>query len=415
MKLVMLTNKFPYEKGENFLETEIEFAKGFEKIVILPWGVEDYESARKINNKDVDVYCGDKQKRYKGIKKIVMCLVAFFTLQAWREMKELCHQHKFTVKKMINLLSFISEEKRVLKKYQQYLNGLGFQKNDTILFYSYWLSNAAYIALQLKKTYKHACVVSRTHGYDLYKERAANQYLPFQSYIVENIDMVYCISEDGKNYLDKEYPKYTHKIKIARLGTSNFGEHLIDYDKKKLEIVSCSWVTPVKRIELIVKILCCISDIPIKWTHYGSGSELPKIKVACKELPSNIEVDFRGSTANQVVLEEYQKYDYHVFINVSESEGLPVSIMEALSFGIPVIATDVGGNSEIVSKESGYLIRKDFEPEEVANILKNMYKLDKNEYKRMRNKARNIWEEEYKADKNYTEFYMDLKKIANNM
>lgn len=41
---------------------------------------------------------------------------------------------------------------------------------------------------------------------------------------------------------------------------------------------------------------------------------------------------------------------------MSDSEGIPVSIMEAMSFGIPVIARNVGGMSEIVNEENGLLL-----------------------------------------------------------
>ena len=47
-------------------------------------------------------------------------------------------------------------------------------------------------------------------------------------------------------------------------------------------------------------------------------------------------------------------------INVSESEGLPVSMMEAQMAGLPVIGTDVGGVSEIVRPDTGILLPKDF-------------------------------------------------------
>ncbi|MFR4320263.1 MAG: glycosyltransferase [Blautia massiliensis (ex Durand et al. 2017)] len=44
-------------------------------------------------------------------------------------------------------------------------------------------------------------------------------------------------------------------------------------------------------------------------------------------------------------------------MNVSSSEGIPVSIMEATSFGIPGIATDAGGTKEIIrDKENGVLL-----------------------------------------------------------
>jgi len=48
---------------------------------------------------------------------------------------------------------------------------------------------------------------------------------------------------------------------------------------------------------------------------------------------------------------------------------LPVSIMEAFSYGIPAIATAVGGIPEIVTEDCGVLLELDFEPEELATIL----------------------------------------------
>jgi glycosyltransferase involved in cell wall biosynthesis len=47
-----------------------------------------------------------------------------------------------------------------------------------------------------------------------------------------------------------------------------------------------------------------------------------------------------------------------IFVNPSYSEGLPTSVMEAASIGLPIIATDVGGTGEIiVSHETGMLVK----------------------------------------------------------
>jgi len=47
-------------------------------------------------------------------------------------------------------------------------------------------------------------------------------------------------------------------------------------------------------------------------------------------------------------------------MNLSETEGIPVSIMEAQSAGVPILATNLGGTSEIVNNENGFLVEKDF-------------------------------------------------------
>ena len=94
-----------------------------------------------------------------------------------------------------------------------------------------------------------------------------------------------------------------------------------------------------------------ILDINIKWTHFGDGIMMNQIKEMSRELPENIKIDFRGNVKNSDLLEVYKNNQFDLFLNVSLSEGIPVSIMEALSFGIPCIATDVGGTKEMVAEK----------------------------------------------------------------
>ena len=52
------------------------------------------------------------------------------------------------------------------------------------------------------------------------------------------------------------------------------------------------------------------------------------------------------------------------------SEGIPVSIMEALSYSIPCIATNVGGNEEIVDYDVGELVDCDISAQELSDKIK---------------------------------------------
>ncbi|NMC40567.1 MAG: glycosyltransferase, partial [Bacteroidales bacterium] len=97
------------------------------------------------------------------------------------------------------------------------------------------------------------------------------------------------------------------------------------------------------------------------------------------------------------------------FINVSSSEGVPVSVMEALSFGIPVIATDAGGTSEIVNNTNGRLIPVDFDPKDLAAIIENLVHDEK--YQGYRHNARKSWEENCMASKllpAFTDFILSV-------
>lgn len=268
-------------------------------------------------------------------------------------------------------------------------------------------SNGIYIA----KTEKDNKIISRAHRYDLYEEFRKNKYIPCRELLIKNLDAVYPCSEDGTCYLQSRFPKYKNKIKTRFLGTLGCGQK--KYNKEdELRIVSCSNVVPVKRLDLIVETLQHILDINIKWTHFGDGIMMNQIKEMSRELPENIKIDFRGNVKNSDLLEVYKNNQFDLFLNVSLSEGIPVSIMEALSFGIPCIATDVGGTKEIViDGYNGWLLKKDFKEEQLVNIIRNYCNLNNEQILKLRECAYESWKEKYNAKKNYTTFVDKLQKI----
>lgn len=135
---------------------------------------------------------------------------------------------------------------------------------------------------------------------------------------------------------------------------------------------------------------------------------MEKIKSLSKKLSNNIKVNFKGNVSNQILMKEYKDNCYDWFINVSTSEGIPVSIMEAMSFGIPCIATDVGGTSEIVDNKNGFLIDKDISNKKLAELIYYIYELSYEEYIQYRFSARNTWLNKYNSDKNYKKFVSEL-------
>lgn len=231
-----------------------------------------------------------------------------------------------------------------------------------------------------------------------------------REYLLAKLDRVVLIAEDGRRYLADKYPAFKNKLDVFRLGTSDHSVMDVSAPRGKINLVSCSTVSPVKRLQLIVEALRKADGIKVHWTHYGEGVQLEEIKENCRDtLPSNIVCDFRGYVDNSALLEEYSYIPYHLFLNVSESEGVPVSIMEALSFGIPCIATDVGGSREIVrDKYNGILLEKNFKPEVLAEWIKYFAELSDSEYQGYRERSRQIWQDNYDADKNYKAFVKTL-------
>lgn len=107
----------------------------------------------------------------------------------------------------------------------------------------------------------------------------------------------------------------------------------------------------------------------------------------------------------------YKEKSVDLFVNLSTTEGgAPVSIQEATSCGIPIIATNVGGNPEIVSERNGILLDQNPTPDEVAQALLKI--CDNPEMaSKMRKESRRVWEESYNAEVNFRAFAQRLREI----
>jgi len=84
--------------------------------------------------------------------------------------------------------------------------------------------------------------------------------------------------------------------------------------------------------------------------------------------------------------------------------------MEAMSFGIPKIATNVGGTSELVTDKTGILIPKNCSPEDVSEALNSISKKSRSTDFRM--EVRNAWKSKVNAQENFTNFAEQLNSIS---
>jgi len=97
-------------------------------------------------------------------------------------------------------------------------------------------------------------------------------------------------------------------------------------------------------------------------------------------------------------------------MNLSDSEGVPVAIMEAMSIGVPIIATDVGGTRELViDGKTGCLIDTSLDIETIVHKVEKMAKMKKKEYQAICDQAYERWREVADAKMLYSHFYHCLK------
>jgi glycosyltransferase involved in cell wall biosynthesis len=412
--LVMLTNRFPYTPGEEFIETEIEYlSKEFDNILVIPVNClnGNQNTPRKLpDNAETVLLKEQPQKISSHFLRLMRLFKLLFDFNSMRWLlRDLTNAKKFGFKGIMVLLNWVSianEIKNYLKK--MIVDG----QNDEFrtVFYSYWLTPSALALAMLKEKY-NISAVSRVHGGDLYADRHNPPYLPLQMKVIETLDQVFTISKNGCDYLTEKNKNITDKLTISRLGTKKV--HKLSYRSSDniLRIVSCSYLKPVKRIGLLAEALKLCS-IPIEWTHIGDGELRQEIEQTIKQLPKNIKVNLMGNLSNKEVINTYLTKPVDLFINVSESEGIPVTIMEAFSCGIPVMATNVGGTSELVNESNGELLDKDITPEKLAKKITEFAFSTTEEKIRKSKEAYRTWEELYNAEKNYLNFARTIKELG---
>lgn len=282
---------------------------------------------------------------------------------------------------------------QALLRHPQVIQLMESDLSDTVLYF-FWAKGSCEIIPFLPKS--RGKVIVRFHRYDLYEE-IQHGYIPFRKQLLKHLDTAVPIAQDGVGYLRKRYPDVDFDIKLFRLGTISRGRSPKSTDNV-LRIISCSLLSPVKRVEILVKALGKL-QIPVHWTHLGDGSEGDKIRALVAELPDHIEVDLKGMIPSEKVLDIYVENTFDLFINVSASEGVPVSIMEAFSAGIPVLATDVGGTSEIVSEQVGGLLKANVDPDYLAQKITAFNALTDQEKQDLREQAFSLYQTTCNAEK----------------
>lgn len=411
--LFFLTVRYPFDFiGGVYEEKEIEnLATTFEKVVVIAGNA----SAEKISK---SYYYPSNCSAYRfecatsNQSKLVAIIRLFFSSLFWEELYAILF--KLKLKPNLSILKtmvvdFLKAEQ--LKKKILVCLKEEQLKLEEVLFYSFWNDHRALALALLKKKHKNCKVISRSHGGDVYYERHVNHYLPFKHFIFDTFDAVYPISISSSTYFLEKLGTVKTFLKAFRLGVSNpYGKQNYRVDKQ-LRIISCSQIVPIKRVDLLVEGLSTIEQFSFDWHHIGGDYYKESFQQFCssKLKATNQLFKLTGELTNHEVVNYYHTNTFDVFVNVSSGEGIAVSIMEAMSFGIPVIATDVGGTAEIViDGYNGFLLSSSPSPSEVASLLESFYKLSDHEKEKLRNNAFETWRIHFNEKVNYAAFRSEI-------
>ena len=186
--------------------------------------------------------------------------------------------------------------------------------------------------------------------------------------VVDKSDVIIALSEFWKEYFKKEFP--TKRVEIIKNVISAPKVH-----KQQTSYFTLLFLGLLGKNKGIYDLLECIRDHKVEFQgklklYIGGNGEIENVKQLIKEYGIADIVIFEGWVSGDKKIELLNNSD--AYILPSYKEGLPISILEAMSYGMPIISTPVGGIPEIVSNgENGYLV----EPGNKEDIYKAIISL----------------------------------------
>ena len=413
--LVLITSQFPFGTGESFVGPEIPFLTGdFDKTIIIAKNT----SGKLTRNipENISVYRYNTSTSIRGF----FYLPVLFILNSEKIINLLKEEIEFrlsiadhlSIRKFFHLLKKIIKAVQLKDFIEKRLHAEGI--NESIVFYSYWLNTGAHALAMLD--YSKSVKIARAHGSDIYEEKTESGYLPLLKFSALDLDAIFFASEHGREYFVEKVKLRNHRFIVSYLGVDKpDSENIEPIRSDKYLIVSCSNMIPLKRIDMIIEALEIVKiEREILWLHFGDGILKSTLEAYAAERLgplTRINYNFMGHYLNNELLKYYCRNRVDLYINTSSTEGVPVSIMEAQSFGIPVIATDTGGVKELVTQATGSLLPPDFHPKDLAKLIENYASMPEEALNEIRINAINNWKLNFSASSNYANFIMKLNSI----
>lgn len=239
--------------------------------------------------------------------------------------------------------------------------------------------------------------VYTVHGFDSIRI-AYRKFLPLERILQRKCSAIVGVSEyDKRNLIDEGITNsvgsvYNGITKPKKLDANPFAD--LNVFKKK--ILCVARLSPPKNVDIFLEVASMLSEYAFIWI--GNQHDF------LGQHPQN--VFFMGSLPNAGAYNEYAD----LFMLPSNYEGLPMTIIEAMAFGKPVVASNVGGINEIVvDGENGYTVENSARAfvEKICCILEN-----ETVYLKFSNNASKYYKEKLTVDKMLDGYLKIYSKIV---
>lgn len=401
--LRLFTQFFPYQGGETFLIEELPHLSAYFDLVIICPSDRNSHQLQLTLPRNVEVEWLDLETRKLRLRALIR---KYFIQLLSLYIYELIHsKNRWKYIRDWNwnffrLIGIIHKSESIPTSW----------KHEDSIWYTYWFHDWTSILSWKKRLGWKNRLVTRAHGFDFDEAQQFRGYHPFRHSEIRMVNRVVQISNYGRQYMLSQLGR-SQPIVLSYLGSRDCGQGPLP-DGPNFTLVTCSNLVSLKRLHLMPEILSHL-EIPFHWIHFGGDKEgLAKLTNLTIEYLDATQFEFKGQKENAQILEFYTYHPVDAFINISELEGIPFSMIEAASFGIPLVGCDICGVPEIVNERTGMIIPKYFDTKEVAKHLEISLKTNFRDAS-FRKGVREFWNDSFRADNNYPKFITNNLKRKN--
>ena len=172
-----------------------------------------------------------------------------------------------------------------------------------------------------------------------------------RNFSIKNSDIVITPSQHLKNFILNL--GFKNKIETVNNGITIPEESTKKFTNDQTNITIVSRLVTHKNIEKIIEAISDLNNPLIKLNIIGDGPELNQLQSIASRSNNKENVIFHGKLHRDDINSIFLKSD--IYVQASNYEGLPHSLLEAMSYGIPVLCTPVGECKELLGNEDrGY-------------------------------------------------------------
>lgn len=216
-------------------------------------------------------------------------------------------------------------------------------------------------------------VIYTAHGFHFYKDSSWlswKLFYPIEKWLSRYTDTLITINTEDYKAAQEFAPKQLEYVPGVGLEVAKFQRTLnfestlrkeLSFKKEDFIILSVGELNPNKNHQVIIKALGLIQNPNMQYIICGQGELLEELTQLAKEHQVSDQVKFLGFRDD--IQNVFLAADLFVF--PSFREGLSVALMEAMASGLPIIASNIRGNNDLIQHPKGGFL---FNPRDVGEL-----------------------------------------------